>query len=67
MSAQQQAGHREPPPGSIEQPDPEFGFKPLDAMAQGRFRNTQHASGARETTAINHLHKVEEVVRVKQR
>ena len=34
-------------------------------MAQCRFGNTQHASGGREATAVNYLHKVEEVVQVK--
>src|ERR1700733_1617016 len=34
-------------------------------MAQSRFGNAQHPAGSREATAINHLHKVEEVVQIK--
>jgi hypothetical protein len=39
--------------------------KPLDAVAQSRFGNAQHPAGSREAAAIEHLHKVEEVVQVK--
>ena len=58
-------GHREPPRGPIEQPYPKLRLKPLNTMAQSRFGNPQHPPGGREATAINCLHKVEDVVQVK--
>jgi hypothetical protein len=39
--------------------------KPEPAKFPFEFKNTQRASGGGEAAAINHLHKVEEVVQVK--
>jgi hypothetical protein len=43
---------------------PRLVFKLLNAMAESRFRYSQRPARGREPAAIDHLHKVEEVVQI---